>query len=70
MFGSSTEEVGDTSGCGLPWGESPMGRSQRNETTSYGPASVSSGSSHRGLEEGSASSGHGSSLPQVASGDP
>lgn len=69
MFRSSTEEVGDTSECGQSWGVSPMDRSGLIETTSYGPASASSGSSHQSLDEGSTSSSHGPSLPRVASGD-
>ncbi|XP_044079862.1 mutS protein homolog 4 isoform X2 [Siniperca chuatsi] len=61
MFRSSTEEVttgSDTSECGQTWGVSPMDRSGLNETTSYGPASASSGSSHQSLDKGSTSSSH------------
>ncbi|XP_074517293.1 mutS protein homolog 4 isoform X2 [Sebastes fasciatus] len=68
MFRSSTEEVGDTPDCGQTWGVSPTDRSGLNETTSYGPASASSGSSHQSLDEGSMSSSRGPSLPRVASG--
>ncbi|XP_036980935.1 mutS protein homolog 4 isoform X3 [Acanthopagrus latus] len=71
MFGSSTEEVnssGDTPECGQTWGVSSMDRSGPNETTSYGPTSASSGSSHQTVDEGSTSSSHCPSLPRVASG--
>uniref|UniRef100_A0A8C2ZWZ7 MutS homolog 4 n=1 Tax=Cyclopterus lumpus TaxID=8103 RepID=A0A8C2ZWZ7_CYCLU len=40
MFGSSTEEVDDTSGCGQTWGASPMDR-----TTSCSSATTTSGAS-------------------------
>ncbi len=72
MFRSSTEEVttgGDTSECGQTWRESPVDRSGINETTSYGPSSASSGSSHQSLDEGSTSSSHGPPLARAASGD-
>ncbi|XP_032356934.1 mutS protein homolog 4 [Etheostoma spectabile] len=68
MFRSSTDEVGDTPECGQTWGVSPMDRSGLNETTSYGPASTSSGSSHQSLDDGSTIFNHGASLPRVASG--
>ncbi|XP_039992286.1 mutS protein homolog 4 isoform X3 [Xiphias gladius] len=73
MFRCSTEEVttgGDTSECGPTWAASPMGRSGLNETTSYGPPSASSGSSHQSLDEGSTSSSRGPTLPRMASGQP
>uniref|UniRef100_A0A8C9Y884 DNA mismatch repair protein n=1 Tax=Sander lucioperca TaxID=283035 RepID=A0A8C9Y884_SANLU len=69
MFRSSTEEVGDTPQCGQTRRVSPMDRSGLNETTSYGPASTSSGSSHQSLDEGSTSFNHGPLLPRMASGD-
>ncbi|KAF3844835.1 hypothetical protein F7725_007998 [Dissostichus mawsoni] len=68
MFSSSTDEVGDTPECRETWGVSPMDRSEPNETTSYCPPSTSSSSSHQSLGEGSSSSGHGLSLPRMASG--
>ncbi|KAM6969250.1 mutS protein homolog 4 [Tautogolabrus adspersus] len=71
MFHSSTEEVtpgGVTPDSGQVCGVSSMDRSRLNETTSYGPASASSASSHQSLYEGSTSSSHGPSLPRIPSG--
>lgn len=72
MFHSGTEGVttgGETSECGQTWEVSPVDRSGQNETTSYGPASASSQSSHLSLDEGSTSSSRGPALPRIASGD-
>ncbi|XP_034531708.1 mutS protein homolog 4 isoform X2 [Notolabrus celidotus] len=72
MFNSSTEEVtpgSDTPECRQACGvSSSVDRSGFNETTSYGPASASSGSSHHSLDAGSTSSSHGPTLPRIPSG--
>lgn len=64
MFGSSTDEV--TPGGESEHGQTLMGRSGKNETTSYDPVSVSSSSSN---QSGGASSSLGPPQQRTGSGD-
>lgn len=61
MFGSSTYEL--TPGGETEYGQTLMGRSGKNESTSYDPVSVSSSQS------GGASSSRGPPMPRTVSGN-
>ncbi|XP_028251785.1 mutS protein homolog 4 [Parambassis ranga] len=66
MFYNRPEEVndGDISDGGQKWGASPADRGPQNESTSYGPASTSSTSSHQSLNEGTTNSAPTASVHQ------